>query len=217
MFSNLARLNRSTTLLLSLLLSSVVATTAANERAGPALKAGVFNPPRPAPEFSLHGSDGAEVALARYRGKVVLMAFGFTSCAAVCPMTLATLAEARKRLGPAAGAMQVIFVTVDPERDGVTRMKDYLAAFDPSFVGATGNPDALAAVRQNYGVTAIKHGTGDDYVMDHSSSIYLIDRAGKLRALMPYGHDADDFVHDIKLLYSDADTAAGDPTRGRSR
>ena len=58
----------------------------------------------------------------------------------------------------------------------------------------------LAAVRQNYGVTAIKHGTGDDYVMDHTSSIYLIDRSGKLRALMPYGHDAADFVHDIKLL-----------------
>jgi protein SCO1 len=217
MFSNLARLNRSAALLLSLLLSSVVATTAANERAGPALKAGVFDPPRPAPEFSLHGSDGAEVALARYRGKVVLMAFGFTSCAAVCPMTLATLAEARKRLGPAAGAIQVIFVTVDPERDDATRMKDYLAAFDPSFVGATGTPDALAAVRQNYGVTAIKHGTGDDYVMDHSSSIYLIDRAGKLRALMPYGHDADDFVHDIKRLDSDPDAVAGDPTRGRSR
>lgn len=79
-------------------------------------------------------------------------------------------------------------------------MKDYLAAFDPSFVGATGKPDTLAAMRQNYGVTAIKQGTGDDYVMDHSSSIYLIDRTGRLRALMPYGHDADDFVHDIKLL-----------------
>src|SRR3974390_3521314 len=104
MFSNLVRHNRSATLLLSLLLSSVVATAAASARAGPVLKAGVFDPPRPAPEFSLPGSDGAEVALARYRGKVVLMAFGYTSCAAVCPITLATLAEARKRLGPAAAA-----------------------------------------------------------------------------------------------------------------
>ena len=198
MFSNLAHLNRPATLLLSLLLSSVVATAATGERAGPVLKAGVFDPPRPAPEFSLPGSDGAEVALARYRGKVVLMAFGYTSCAAVCPITLATLAEARKRLGPAAGAVQVIFVTVDPERDDAAHMKDFLAEFDPSFIGATGRPDALAAVRQSYGVTAVKIGTGDDYVMDHSSSIYLIDRAGRLRALMPYGHG--DFVHDIKLL-----------------
>jgi protein SCO1/2 len=199
-FSNLGRLNRAAILLLSLLLASVAAKTSASAGAVSPLKAGVFDPPRPAPEFSLRGSDGAEVALARYRGKVVLMAFGFTSCAAVCPMTLATLADARKSLGPAAAAVQVIFVTVDPERDDAARMKDFLAAFDPSFVGATGEPDVLAAVRRNYGVTAIKHGTGDDYVMDHSSSIYLIDRAGKLRALMPYGHDAGDFVHDIKLL-----------------
>jgi protein SCO1/2 len=216
MFSHLGRLNRSATLLLWLLLS-VVATTTAARAGGPALKAGVFDPPRPAPEFLLPGSDGTEVTLARYHGKVVLMAFGFTNCPAVCPMTLATLAEARKRLGPAADTVQVIFVTVDPERDDADRMKDYLAAFDPNFVGATGAPDVLAVVRQKYGVTAIKHGTDNDYVMDHSSSIYLIDRAGKLRALMPYGHDADDFVHDIKLLYSDADTAAGNSTRGVSR
>jgi protein SCO1/2 len=168
--------------------------------AAPPLKAGVFDPPRMAPEFSLRGSDGSEVSLARYRGKVVLMSFGYTSCAAVCPMTLATLAQARSSLGEAADAVQVIYVTVDPERDDAARMKDFLAAFDPSFVGATGTPDALAAVRQKYGVTATKQGTGADYSMDHSSSIYLIDRIGTLRALMPYGHDAADFVHDIKLL-----------------
>jgi protein SCO1 len=198
MRSNLTRLNRAAILLLSLLLASAAAKTSASATA--MLKAGVFDPPRPAPEFSLPGSDGTEVTLARYRGKVVLMVFGFTNCAAVCPITLATLAEARNSLGEAADAVQVIYVTVDPERDDAARMKDYLAAFDPSFVGATGKPDALAAVRRSYGVTAIKHGTGDDYVMDHSSSIYLIDRTGKLRALMPYGYDAGDFVHDIKLL-----------------
>jgi protein SCO1/2 len=198
MRSNLACLKHTAILLLSLLLVGVVAKTSAG--AGPALKAGVFDPPRLAPEFSLRGSDGSEITLARYRGNIVVMAFGYTSCAAVCPITLATLAQARSSLGEAADAVQVIYVTVDPERDAAARMKDFLASFDPSFVGATGAPDALAAVRQNYGVTAIKHGTGDDYVMDHTSSIYLIDRSGKLRALMPYGHDATDFVHDIKLL-----------------
>ena len=196
MRSNLIRLNRAVTLLLSLLLASI----AANASAWPTLKAGVFDPPHLAPEFSLSGSDGTEVTMARYRGKVVLMAFGYTSCAAVCPITLATLAQARSRLGEMADAVQVIYVTVDPERDDAARMKDYLESFDPSFVGATGSPHLLAAVRQKYGVTAIKHGTGDDYSMDHSSSIYLIDRTGKLRALMPYGHDAADFVHDIKQL-----------------
>ena len=202
MRSNLPRLNRPAALVLCLLLASLSTATSASAAAGTGteLKSGVFNPPHMAPEFSLRGSDGSDVTLARYRGKVVLMAFGFTNCAVVCPTTLATLAQTRSSLGEAAHAVQVIYVTVDPERDDAARMKDYLAAFDPSFVGATGTPEALAAVRRKYGVTAVKYGTGRDYVMAHTSSIFLIDRAGKLRALMPYGHDATDFVHDVKLL-----------------
>jgi protein SCO1/2 len=188
-------------LLASLLLAGVAAALSAPAGAAPALKAGVFEPPRAAPEFALRSGDGAELNLARYRGKVVLMSFGFTQCAAVCPITLATLAEARKGLGKAADAVQVIFVTVDPERDDAARMKAYAAAFDASFVGATGTPEALAAMRRNYGVTARKQATSDgSYVMDHSSSIYLIDRTGKLRAQMPYGRSAGDFVHDVQLL-----------------
>jgi protein SCO1/2 len=199
--SSLTLTKSTATWLLSLLLAGVAGAASANAGVAPALKAGVFEPPRPAPEFSLRGSDGAELTLARYRGKVVLMSFGFSHCAAVCPITLATLAEARRSLGKAADAVQVIFVTVDPERDDAARMKAYMAAFDASFVGATGTPDALAAMRRNYGVTARKQVTSNGgYVMDHSSSIYLIDRTGKLRAQMPYGHSAGDFVHDVKLL-----------------
>jgi protein SCO1/2 len=164
------------------------------------MRAGAYNPPHPAPDFTLPGSDGSEVTLARYRGKVVLLTFGFTYCATVCPTTLATLAQARSKLGKAADSVQVIFVTVDPARDSAAHMREFLAAFDPGFIGATGTPDALAAVRQKYGVTAIKQGTGSDYAMAHTSSIFLIDREGKLRAMMPFGHDPDDFVHDIQLL-----------------
>jgi len=168
--------------------------------AGPALKAGVFEPPRLAPDFALRGSDGSELKLGRYRGKVVLMAFGFTQCTEVCPVTLATLAAARKSLGADAGAVQVVYVTVDPERDTAARMKTYLAAFDPTFIGATGRPEALEAVRRSYGVSARKIPMADGYLFDHSSSIFLIDAEGRLRAMMPYGHEAKDFVHDIKLL-----------------
>ena len=168
--------------------------------AAPALKAGVFEPPRQAPEFSLRGSDGNDLTLSRYRGKLVLMSFGFTHCAAVCPTTLATLAQARQALGPQASAVQVVFVTVDPERDDPAQMKTYLAAFDPSFVGGAGKPEVLAAMRKNYGVVANKVPMTGGYAVDHTSSIFLIDRAGKLRAMMPYGRDAKDFVHDIKLL-----------------
>lgn len=167
----------------------------------PALKAGVFDPPRPAPELvALRGSDGKDLTLARFRGKLVLMSFGFTNCAAVCPTTLATLAEARRALGAAAADVQVLFVTVDPERDDAAGMKRYVTAFDPSFVGGTGTPEALAAVRRAYGVTANKVAMGGSYAVDHTSSIFLIDREGRLRAMMPYGRGAKDFVHDARLL-----------------
>jgi protein SCO1/2 len=164
------------------------------------LIAGAFSPPHDAPDFTLPGSNGLDVTLSNYRGKVVLLTFGFTNCAAVCPTTLATLAQAREALGQAANEVQVVYVTVDPARDSVARMKSYLAAFDPTFIGATGAPDVLASARQEYGVTAVKQGTGPDYAIAHTSSIFLIDPAGKLRALMPFGHDAADFVHDIRYL-----------------
>jgi protein SCO1 len=190
-------LTRLATLIASLTLTSALVAA----HAAPALKAGVFEPPRQAPEFTLHGSDGNDVSLARYRGKLVLLSFGFTHCAAVCPTTLATLAQARAALGPQAGAVQVVFVTVDPERDSPAQLKTYLAAFDPSFVGGAAKPEALAAMRKNYGVVANKVPmSAGSYAVDHTSSIFLIDRDGKLRAMMPYGRAAADFVHDLKLL-----------------
>lgn len=168
--------------------------------AAPALKAGVFEPPRPAPEFVLRGSDGKDLSLARLRGKVVLMSFGFTNCAAVCPTTLATLADARQALGADAKDVQIVFVTVDPERDDAARLKAFLATFDAAFVGGTATPERLAAMRKDYGVTALKVPMAGNYAVDHSSSTFLIDRDGKLRALMPYGRAAKDYVHDLRVL-----------------
>jgi protein SCO1/2 len=165
-----------------------------------ALKAGIFNPAREAPDFSVRGSDGAALTLSRYRGKVVLLGFGYTSCPNVCPVTLAVLAQAHRKLGALGAQVQVIYLTVDPERDSAERLKQYLAAFDPTFMGGTGSAAQMAAVRASYGVTAEKVGTGSDYGIAHSSFIYLITREGKLRALMPFGHKADDYVHDISML-----------------
>jgi protein SCO1/2 len=165
-----------------------------------ALKAGVFDPAREAPEFSVRGSDGGTLTLSRYRGKVVLLGFGYTSCPNVCPATLAVLALAYRKLGALGAHVQVIYLTVDPERDSAERLKQYLASFDPSFVGGTGTALQMAAVRKSYGVTAEKLGTGKDYAVAHSSFVYLITPEGKLRALMPFGHTADDYVHDISML-----------------
>ena len=167
------------------------------------LKAGTFSPAREAPDFSLRGSDGSEITLSHFRGRVVLLSFGFTFCPEVCPTTLGTLAQARQDLGAAAKQLQVIFVTVDPERDDVETMRNYLAAFDDSFIGGTGTPDQLANIRANYGVAATKLKEGDDVGFDHSSSVYLIDGVGKLRGMMPYGRQAEDYVHDVKLLLAE--------------
>jgi|SRR5580704_8694800 protein SCO1/2 len=182
--------------LLACLLLSL--TVLAGETEG--LKAGVFNPPREAPDFSIRGSDGAALTLKHYRGKVVVLGFGYTSCPNVCPVTLAVLAQAHRKLGPLGSQVQVLYLTVDPERDNAERLKQYLAAFDPTFVGGTGTAAQMAAVRSSYGVTAEKHGTGSDYAVAHSSFVYLITRDGKLQALMPFGHKADDYVHDISML-----------------
>lgn len=186
-------------LAISGLLASMLALAA--ER--PALKAGVFEPPTRAPGFSLPASTGSESSLANYRGKVVLLGFGFTTCPEVCPTTLAVLAQARKRLGAQADQVQVLYVTVDPERDNAERMRAYLRGFDPTFVGFTGAPEKLAALRANYGVIAERKNIGNSYSVAHSSSVYLIDRKGLLRAMMPYGRTPDDYVHDVRILLNE--------------
>lgn len=182
-----------------LLAALIIAATPAWADDNASLKAGVFEPARLAPDFSLQGSDGKELTLSRYRGKVVVLGFGFTSCQAVCPVTLGTLAAAHKSLGAQAGDLQVVYVTVDPERDDAARMKKYLSSFDPSFVGGTGSEAQLAAVRKDYGIAAEKV-AGPDGSYSHSSFVYLIDREGRLRALMPFGHAAADYVHDLRIL-----------------
>jgi protein SCO1 len=166
----------------------------------PVLKAGVFDPPRQAPDFSLVSSSGHELKISQYRGKVVLLAFGFTSCTEVCPTTLNTFAVARRKLGPAAAGVQVVYITVDPQRDVPARLAKYLGSFDPTFVGGTGTEDQLAAVRKDYGISAEKKTIGNDYTYAHSSFTYLIDRTGRIRALMPYGHSPDDYVNDLAIL-----------------
>lgn len=165
-----------------------------------AMKAGVFDPPRQAPDFSLQGSNGHELKISQYRGKVVLLAFGFTSCTEVCPTTLNTFALTRRKLGNAAADVQVVYVTVDPHRDVVSRLAKYLNSFDSTFVGGTGTEDQLSAVRRNYGISAERKVVGDDYTYAHSSFTYLIDRTGRIRALMPYGHGPDDYANDLTIL-----------------
>jgi protein SCO1/2 len=186
--------------LIALLAASIMCVTFAH--AEEALKAGTFDPPRAAPDFTLTGSNGSDLKLSAYRGKVVLLGFGFTNCQAVCPITLGTLAQVQKKLGDQGKDLQVVYITVDPERDDAAQLKTYLSHFNSAFLGGTGTEAQLAAVRKDYGIAAEKV-AGPDGSYNHSSFIYLIDRAGRLRALMPFGHIADDYVHDVRILLAE--------------
>lgn len=163
-------------------------------------KSGTFDPPRAAPQFRLVGPDGAELTLSRYRGKVVALVFGFTNCTRICPLTLTTLSQVSRKLGPRASELQVVFVTVDPERDSPARLREFLGYFDPSYVGATGTPEQLEALRREYGISTKREAAAQGYDVHHSSFFYLIDRQGQLRLLVPFGKSTDDVVHDVQLL-----------------
>ncbi len=172
-------------------------------QAAPSLKSGTFSPARPAPEIVQKAADGSAFRLSALRGKVVVLEFGFTHCPAVCPASLAALAQARQKLGAHADRLQVVFVSVDPERDTPARLKAYLAQFDKTFIGLTGTPEQMAAIRKDYGITATKFPAPAGqagYQMGHSSYLYFIDKKGMLRALMPFGRPADEIVHDVNVL-----------------
>jgi protein SCO1/2 len=167
-----------------------------------ALKSGVFEPPRAAPALALPATGGKPFKLADYRGKVVILEFGYTHCPAVCPVTLAALAQARARLGPLADQVQVVFVTVDPVRDTAPHLAGYLANFDRSFIGLTGTAQQHDAVMAAYGITATKVPMAGNvgYAVNHSSYLYFIDKRGMLRALMPFGRPAAEIAHDARVL-----------------
>jgi protein SCO1/2 len=140
--------------------------------------------------FTLTSPDGTTVTEQTYRGKWLLVYFGFTSCPDSCPTALLEIAVALTRLGPQADRLQPLFITVDALRDTAAVMGNYTQSFDSRIVGLTGTPQQIAAVAQNYGVyyAPRQNGPGaDDYVMDHSTYLYLMDAEGKFVR----GFDAD--------------------------
>ena len=153
-------------------------------------------------DFALVDFNGKARTLEDFRGKVVVMFFGYTHCPDVCPTTLAELAEAMKRLGADADKVQVLFVTVDPARDTAELLAQYVPAFDKRFLGLRGDADALARTAGEYKVIYQKQPgtTPGSYSMDHSAGTYIYDPQGRLRLYVSYGQGTDVFVHDIGAL-----------------
>lgn len=169
-------------------------------------RAGVFDPARAAPDFQLQGSNGAPVALSSYKGKIVVVAFGFSSCPTICPVTMAKLSQVWKDLGAESENVQTLFISVDPDRDTPERLRDFVTPFHPSFLGLTGTNEELAKVRKSYGIIASKVASKNKelgYEVHHSSSLHVIDREGKLRVLIPFGTTEADIVHDLKILLAE--------------
>jgi protein SCO1/2 len=152
-------------------------------------------------EFRLAGRDGRPRMLADFAGKVVLLTFGFTRCPDVCPTALAALAATMKALGGDRERVQVVFVSVDPERDSPALLASYVTAFDPAFIGLSGDAGATRQVARAFKVFYQKVPTADgDYTMDHSTGYYAIDKRGRTRVFFRYGQPVPELAYDIRLL-----------------
>ncbi|MDQ3007326.1 MAG: SCO family protein [Chloroflexota bacterium] len=163
-----------------------------------------FEEPYPAaPEMQLARANGDSFRLSEIRGKVVLLFFGYTSCPDVCPTTLAELKQALEKLGAEnAQQVQVVFVTVDPQRDTPERVQEYVDHFNQDFIGLSGTESDLATVWRNYGVFRenVASTSAAGYIVNHTARVTLIDQAGNMRVSFAFDTPVDDIVHDLKLF-----------------
>lgn len=167
------------------------------------LYGGVLDPAPPAANFTLTRHDGSPFELNQYRGKIVLLFFGYTSCPDVCPTTMAELRQAISELKDEDKALvQVVFVAVDPDRDTPLRIQEYASHFSPNFIGLSGTIEELQVVWDAYGVFREVEQTDSalEYLVSHTARIYLIDKDGSLRLTYAFGTSPDDIAHDLKIL-----------------
>jgi protein SCO1/2 len=152
--------------------------------------------------FALTDQNGKPRTLADFRGKAVVVFFGYTQCPDVCPTTMAALKQAMEKLGPDADRVQVLFITVDPERDTQDLLSKYVPAFDPRFLGLYGDADATARTAKEFRVIyqKVPGTTPGQYSMDHSAGTYIYDPQGRLRLYVGQAQGVDVFAHDLKAL-----------------
>jgi protein SCO1/2 len=163
----------------------------------------LIQPPAPVSDFSLTGPDGQQVRLSDFRDKVVLVYFGYTYCPDVCPATMAKLAKAIQELDSKdREKVQVIMVTVDPDRDTPEILGQYLSHFDPSFLGLTGTDEEIAAAAKPFGIYYQKRdGLAEtDYLVDHTATVATVDKDGNLRLIYSFDTPGEDIAADLKRL-----------------
>jgi protein SCO1/2 len=152
------------------------------------------------PTFELVDTEGTPRTLNDYRGRIVVIFFGFLHCPDACPAGLFKLAQVMKQLGQDASRVQVLFITLDPERDTPAALRHYTSAFNPRFVGLTGTSIQVDQAASNFNVQYARVPLGTDYTIDHSTGIFVFDAVGHLRLVGAVNSPVADFVHDITAL-----------------
>jgi len=154
--------------------------------------------------FALTDHTGKPRTLADFKGKVVVVFFGYTQCPDVCPTTMAEMASVMQKLGPLADQVQVLFITLDPERDTQQLLASYVPAFDKRFIGLRGTPEQTAKTAKEFKVFYAKVPGSDPngYTIDHTAGSYVFDRDGRLRLFIRHGQGPDPIVHDLRQLLS---------------
>ncbi|MDB5864971.1 MAG: putative electron transport protein SCO1/SenC [Betaproteobacteria bacterium] len=154
--------------------------------------------------LALTDHNGQRRTLADFKGKVVVLFFGFTHCPDACPTTMMELGNVAKQLGPDARRLQVLFVTVDPQRDTAEVLRQYVPSFDPSFLGLYGTPEETSRTAKEFKIYFQKQPqAGGGYTMDHSAGTFVLDSQGRLRLFAQYGAGANPLLHDIRLLLAE--------------
>jgi protein SCO1/2 len=162
----------------------------------------VLQSPSPAMNFTLTGHNGQAVSLSDFKGDVVLLYFGYTTCPDVCPTSLAELHAARQLLGARAQDVQVMMITVDPERDTVPVLAEFMTHFDATFIGLTGTSDQIAQIATSYGIYFERSDEQSalGYLMNHTATVAAIDRQGYVRVIFPFNTPAADIAADVDYL-----------------
>jgi protein SCO1/2 len=179
---------------------TVTAASAPKSATTQSFRLAVWPAAMPSPDFRLRDEVGHLRSLQDYRGRVVLMFFGFLRCPDACPAEMLKYELMMKRLGAARNRVQVLFVTLDPERDMPAELATYVHAFDPSFIGLTGDRTQIDDAAKEFNVQYARVAVGGDYTINHSTSTFVFDRAGHLRLLGSSSTTVADFTHDVALL-----------------
>lgn len=192
------RLNSLVIALCAVLLTSVSLSAPSTPPSQP--KLAVWPQGAGSPTFALLDTDGSPRTLRDYRGRIVVIFFGFMHCPDACPAGLFKLAQVMQQLGQDASHVQVLFITLDPERDTPASLKSYTTAFNPRFVGLTGTSGQVDQAASNFNVQYARVPLDNDYTIDHSTGIFVFDPSGRLRRVGAVNSPVADFVHDITAL-----------------